>query len=395
MKNKLLTMLFLSAFMLCTFADYERISGEIKLDRDSCDSVLISFSGFDWWVKEGFYGPGPNHFSSENVWLDGENNLHLIIEKRDSIWYCAEVYSDKVGWGYGMYRFYISSRVDNLDSAVVLGLFTYDYTPPCQTFDCGEIGDCCDLYHCHCREIDIEFCTGWGNTGYFSVQPNRTSGECYGYDFALSGDSTTFQFEWLPGQVDFHGTHGHHSEMIYPIPAEPYLFAPGIVCDEETLDFSTCPDCVFSPGNERVHINLWLWDINGDGIGDSLTSCETVEIIIDSFEFIPDESVSVTDNISQTPVPVDIVLNPNPFNSGVRLQVSGVGEQEIGVEIYDLRGNIVGAALAPPTFKGAASSAPTNRTFTWIPDESITSGVYLVRVNLDDCKISRRIIYIK
>jgi len=406
MRNAMFFALALMLVGMCE-AGWGMAYGGSGIGRNSCETVLIRFSGYDWWVKEGFYGPGPNHFANSNVWLDGENKLHLLIERRDSTWYCAEVYSDRIGWGYGVYRFYLSSRVDNLDSAAVLGLFTYDYNPPCQTFDCGSTEDCCDLYHCHCREIDIEFCAGWGNIGYFSVQPNRTSGECYGFDFALIGDSTTFQFEWLPGQVAFHGTHGHHSEMICPIPAEPYLFAPGIVCDEETLDFSTCPDCVFAPGNERVHINLWLWDITGDGIGDSLTSCEFVEIVIDSFEFIPDESLSVDGDISQNPVSLDIIVNPNPFNSAVRISVETLHATSLQIEIFDIAGRCVTQLPSPsvPLPKGEGgnsfsrwekvSEGRMRAEFTWQPEKSLGSGVYLVRARVDGESVSNRIVYLK
>ena len=57
----------------------------------------LSFSGYDWWVKTsaGLVGPGPNYFSdsTDNVWLDGQGQLHLRITNRSNQWQCAEIVS--------------------------------------------------------------------------------------------------------------------------------------------------------------------------------------------------------------------------------------------------------------------------------------------------------------
>ena len=121
----------------------------------------LSFSGYDWWVKTsaGQVGPGPNYFSdsTNNVWLDGQGQLHLRITNRSNQWQCAELVSART-FGYGSYRFQLASPADNLNPNAVLGLFTWSDDP--------AYAD---------REIDIE-CSRWGNAAdpnnaQFVVQP--------------------------------------------------------------------------------------------------------------------------------------------------------------------------------------------------------------------------------
>ena len=94
---------------------------------------------------------------------------------------------------------------------------------------------------------------------------------------------------------------------------------------------------------------------------------------------------------AQTPERISLAVAPNPFNSCVRIQVSGNGEHEIEIEIFDLKGNKI--AVCDPT----DNRLPTtdNHFVVWKPDESITSGIYLVRAKSDGQTITRRIIYLK
>ncbi len=81
--------------------------------------------------------------------------------------------------------------------------------------------------------------------------------------------------------------------------------------------------------------------------------------------------------------PQNISLNvyPNPFNSGVRFQVSGVREQEIEIEIYDLRGNLIETFDKTPC--------------VWQPDDEIGSGIYLVRARTEEKTTTKRIVLIR
>ncbi len=78
------------------------------------DARQIQFSGYTWNVKtsnDQLMGPGPNYFSdsTETVWIDEEERLHLKITQTAGKWICAEVVSEK-SFGYGKYVFYLASR---------------------------------------------------------------------------------------------------------------------------------------------------------------------------------------------------------------------------------------------------------------------------------------------
>src|SRR5438552_1494221 len=121
----------------------------------------LRFSGYEWVVKaatNGPVGPGPNYFSDgpDTVWVDEADRLHLRINAKDGRWRAAEVISTR-SFGYGTYRFYLDTNVDEFDPNVVLGLFTWSDEPA--------------FYH---RELDIEI-SRWGQEknelGQCVVQP--------------------------------------------------------------------------------------------------------------------------------------------------------------------------------------------------------------------------------
>jgi hypothetical protein len=56
------------------------------------------------------------------------------------------------------------------------------------------------------------------------------------------------------------------------------------------------------------------------------------------------------------------------------------------IEIFDLNGKIVGAGLAPAQKEGDRKGRPYIRS----PDNSIPSGVYLVRATIGDRTLTKR-----
>jgi len=98
---------------------------------------------------------------------------------------------------------------------------------------------------------------------------------------------------------------------------------------------------------------------------------------------------------------------PNPFNSAVTISVGAVREPPV-IEIFDIAGRridqiAVGEGLKPSrssitTQTGGFETAPLrNCEFTWQPDKSIGSGIYLVRVKSGQSgeSIVKRIVYLK
>jgi len=218
------------------------------------DFRTVQFSGYEWKVKssEGRVGPGPNYFSDslDNVTVDGQGQLHLRITKRNGRWFCAEVIS-RLSFGYGTYRFYLRSAVNNLNPQVVLGMFTWDDDP---------------AYN-H-REIDIEM-SRWGHASnkdaQFVLQPYTKARNIVRFSISTALQTTTHSFTWKPESVFCQSLAGH-----YDAPPEPgfiiqqHLFTQGVP----------------RPGEENARINLWLM------VGAPPSDGKEQEVIISKFEFV-------------------------------------------------------------------------------------------------------------
>jgi hypothetical protein len=223
--------------------------------RTSAAPRILHWSGYDWIVKDsaGPVGPGPNHFSdsSRNVWVDPSGRLHLRIEKRNGRWWCGELWST-TALGYGTSVFQLDTAASSIDRNAVLGLFTWDDAA-------GE----------HHREIDVEL-SRWGArqgpNATFTVQPYQIAAN--GRSFTIPGtrSDTTQAFDWEPGNVDFWSLWGHRTP-----PVDSGVIRHWV---------SRSPD-VPTPGNERIHINLWLFGGHPPSDGRSVT------VVIDRFEFVP------------------------------------------------------------------------------------------------------------
>lgn len=239
-----------------------------ELDTNSVAKIITErtspnafhWRGFDWEVKNSgpfAFGPGPNRFSdsANNVWVDAAGRLHLRITFRDGQWYCAEVVSRRP-FGYGTYRFFVDSAVDTLDPNVVLGLFTYDDDPT------GTGGH---------RELDVEI-SRWGDAAdvansQFVVQPFGIPGNLTRWTIPTSAAPSTHSFAWTAGRVDFVSHNG--------------TFAPPPASVPQIAAWSNTGASVPVPGDERVRMNLWLFN------GLAPTNGQEVEVVISRFAFIP------------------------------------------------------------------------------------------------------------
>jgi hypothetical protein len=208
--------------------------------------ATIQFSGYSWTVKDykRKLGPGPNLFSSSNVSVDADGQLHLRIEKSGKQWSCAEVIAN-ASLGYGTYRWTVASPID-LDPNAVLGLFTWND----------------DAAYAH-REIDVEFAR-WGNAAdptnaQYVVQPYDATGHQLRWTQSPAATSTTHSFTWSPGRVDFTSTDGNGN----------------------LLNWSYVGDDVPIPGGENPRINLWLFR------GSTPTDGQPIEVVISDFSFTP------------------------------------------------------------------------------------------------------------
>ncbi len=208
----------------------------------------VTWAAEVWSIKtsRAAVGPGPNVFAKDNVSVDGEGRLHLQISRNPSgKWTSAEIIGPRT-YGYGTYTFTVASSVHDLDPNVVLGLFTWSDKAP----------------YAH-REIDIEFAR-WGDdanqtNAQYVVQPASSPGHLQ--RFVQPPDSTTtHRFTWRPGRIDW----ASFDSAGAPIAAYTYAATD-----------------VPRTGDERVRLNLWLFD------GRPPTDGQPVEVILDSFAFTP------------------------------------------------------------------------------------------------------------
>jgi hypothetical protein len=157
----------------------------------------INWSGYKWKVMDYFATPGPCQYSnsSDNVWTDGQGNLHLEITYRNETWYCSQIDS-KSPMGFGTYTWTIINNPYNWDLNVDGGAF-YFLGPNDATGNWNE--------------LDAEI-SRWGDSSVidqhiqYSVWNGKASSSNYlpttpgGFNYA----NTTHKMVWYSnGQVDF------------------------------------------------------------------------------------------------------------------------------------------------------------------------------------------------
>ena len=230
-------------FTLLAFGGAEAAEPAYLWQRDALD-----FSGYSWDVKSGYYFPGKNHWQAQNAWVDDAGWLHLRLNYDGEFWQCAEVATGISG--YGLYRFYLVGRIDQLDDQVVLGLFLYP-GPRLPYIDNAE--------------IDIEF-SRWGQAeapaGHFSVASTTTN-----YPVQLQGTYSTHQILWLPDRIEFSSYHGHEELN------ETTRISHWIFHQSEGRDIPKPP--------LQLHINYWLFK------GRPLTANLQPDMLIRKFEYFP------------------------------------------------------------------------------------------------------------
>ncbi|MGC9315684.1 MAG: T9SS type A sorting domain-containing protein, partial [bacterium] len=96
-------------------------------------------------------------------------------------------------------------------------------------------------------------------------------------------------------------------------------------------------------------------------------------------------SSTIEENQSLPRTP-EISAHPNPFNSSVRIEVEGEWDSPVQIEIYDVAGRKIVESPPAPLIKGGARRA--GGSYYWQPDETLPSGVYLVRARYDSRSLS-------
>ena len=131
---------------------------------------------------------------------------------------------------------------------------------------------------------------------------------------------------------------------------------------------------------------------------------ETYDIVVLKVDSLGDMAIS--ESPSARPEEIAISAYPNPFNSAVCITLSGgVGASnarpgQVGVQIFDITGRMVAdlpddnpVGSRPASTAGDARVASS--TIIWQPDESLGSGVYLIRAKMGNKFVSKRVVYLK
>ena len=110
--------------------------------------------------------------------------------------------------------------------------------------------------------------------------------------------------------------------------------------------------------------------------------------------------------IADKPEVFAISAYPNPFNSACRISV-GEGLRPSRFEIFDINGRMVAQLPSPsvplPAGEGGnsfslwekVSEGRMRAEFTWQPEKSIGSGIYLVRAKVSGESVTKRVVYLK
>jgi hypothetical protein len=236
-------LLFAFAIVLALVASFIAFHAGGKVEIPEPAQPVIKFSGYEWSVKttKGSVGPGPNVFGSNSVWVDEQGRLHLAIRKEGGRWVCAEVIS-KESLGFGRFEFGVHETAQ-LDVNAVFGLFLWDPKAQDQNY----------------REVDFEL-SRWGephkSNAQFVKQPFTRPENIDRYE--LPSGPARISFEWSPAKLFFQATANGKR-------VRQHLFTKN----------------VFQPGQQQVRANLWLYQ------GAPPSDGKTVEVVIDSFNFLP------------------------------------------------------------------------------------------------------------
>ncbi len=116
--------------------------------------------------------------------------------------------------------------------------------------------------------------------------------------------------------------------------------------------------------------------------------------------------LGIDEQISSLPDKLSIMAYPNPFNSAVTIAldipVGDCSPVPLSVEIYDVNGRKIAQSEDIRSLSGAETTFPRNSLrirsgseFVWHPDESLPSGIYLVRATVGEETVSKRVVYLK
>jgi len=210
---------------------------------------IIFFAGREWIVHNRYGGPGPCNFSNStnNVWIDQDNRLHLKMYKENGIWKHPHIETIE-HTSYGNYRFYIIGRPDLQDKNVVFSPYVINTEAP-PTYG----------------EIDFEFAR-WSVDSYpyanYCLHYDDDGVPEYHHNFntSLTGEYFTAGFNWSENNVVWKMIHGH-----YPEPPSSNFLVLNSYIDYITQPGYDASNVPFEDDNLTMNIIIWTCDIPSNG----------------------------------------------------------------------------------------------------------------------------------
>ncbi len=288
----------------------------------------LRFAGRDWMVLDAISSPGMNYYSTNCVSVDSNGWLHMTVRQIDGTWYCPFLEcADRLG--FGEYRWYTGSKLDQVDSNLVVGLFFWAQEP---------------VYGTNQIEVDIEVSHAFPGTQtnclVYTVQPYNIPGISYQHPMVMTNDLSTHRFIWRPDRVDWESYYGH-----LPAPDTSTTYIAGWRFEGHGIPIET---------NERPFMNFWLFYTNAP------RDTQGLEIVICDFAFEPFDGFLLTDEFG---------------GAAVSSIWSLVGTDDPSASVTQTNGRL---AIVPPAGGAAAGCATAdlihrNERGTWYVFSAVLS----------------------
>jgi hypothetical protein len=312
-------------------------------------SRTVNFAGTTWTVRSAPGNPGGNLWSDDpkSVWVDAAGALHMKIRKVNSVWYCSEV--STVGYTtYGIHRFQIDGRLDQLDDRMVFAVFAYK--------DANN-------------EIDIEFSKWVGQVGdintQYVLQPSTVLGHRQLFKMALNGTWSTHYFNWQPSSIGFKSFHGHYDEP----PSQDFFINSWLYLGNDIPKTSS---------NLRVVINFWMYQLT------SRYDDQDAEIVVTKADLPPIRTTEVEK--ADTDIPRKWSLGesyPNPFNPSTTIPFAVSMRSLATLKVYDALGREVATLISQDL-------EPGDYSVRW--QANVPSGVYFYRLQAGEFVETKKMI---
>jgi len=378
-------------------------------DRDTAEYLVSLANTLHDWDCDRHYFYGENHLTNGHskvlfgcpykiTGVVKSRRKHFTLEYRD---YTGDPWCNETDMMFGIF---------NDDSIEIYRTITLAYT------SYGSWGYGTDIFdiisidvwpiekqvmHSWNREGGDDF-RDWIRSGFFSLESYYYEGDVACFPEYLKTRAVYVDYCTYPKIGIIRGIAGFSSDTLDST-FTLYEYYPGVDTFEfirkwnrpsqEIIDFTTYDFC----GVSTLDTRCWYYK-----------EIDDYTIVAKAFDGI---HAGVKEE-SAKPSAFSLSAHPNPFNSAVKITIDAPVETQnlasIEIEIFDVNGRHIKTFRPSATSgtgpsgleKGGTNSAPLHKggqggAYVWQPDESLGSGVYLVRATMGEETTSKRVVYLK